>query len=250
MTRIFLTVLALGAMMTSAVHSQGARTFDAVSIREADPGTANGGMRLLPNGDIQVQNMRARNLIAIAHEIDAYRVMNAPEWTNQVSYDVVAKANAATKRPEIFAMMRTMLADRFRLTTRRETRSVEGFALVRASQTLGPGLKASAVNCEETPRETQCAGGGTTPNTMQSHGLPIANIVMLASGIVGAPIVDRTGLTGAFDIDLRWSTDAAPAADAPVLPTALQEQLGLKLQRERVPTEVLVIEHVERASEN
>jgi uncharacterized protein (TIGR03435 family) len=80
--------------------------------------------------------------------------------------------------------------------------------------------------------------------------MPLADLVKLVGSVMRAPVVDRTGLTGTFDIDVRWSTDGAPDADAPFLPTALREQLGMRFQREEVPTEVLVVDHIERPSPN
>jgi len=148
-------------------------------------------MRLLPNGDIRVQHLPASTIIGIAHQLDSYRVVNVPAWTTATYYDILARANADTTRENTFAMMRAMLVERFALVAHRETRPIQGFAIVRGSN-----------------------------------------------------------LIGTFDVDLRWSKDATPTDDTPVMPTALQEQLGLRLQREQVPTEVLVVDHVERPSQN
>jgi uncharacterized protein (TIGR03435 family) len=237
-------VLFLGASIAVA------QTFDAVSVKEAaDTGNANGGMQLLASGDIRVRHLPARFLITIAHGIEPYQLVNAPDWTSTTFYDVSARANVATTRQGTLAMMRAMLADRFALTFHREARQVQGFALVRTStRALGPGLTPSAVNCEEQTAVPRCAQGEITMNSMRGNGLPLANIIRLVAGQIGAPISDETMLSGAFDVSLRWSSGNQPDADAPVISTALQEQLGLQLVRRQIPIEVLVVDHIERPS--
>ena len=250
MRSIFAAILSLAVWAVPVAQERQPRTFDAVSIRESEPtATSGGGMRLLPNGDIRVQHMLASNIIGIAHQLDSYRVVNAPAWTTATYYDILAKANADTSREDTFAMMRTMLADRFRIVAHRETRAIQGFAIVRASN-LGAGLQPSKVNCEEDPRGPRCSEGAITTTSLRVFGTPIANLVKIVGSVMRAPIVDKTNLIGAFDVDLRWSADAAATDDTPVMPTALQEQLGLRLQREPVPTEVLVIDHIERPTAN
>jgi uncharacterized protein (TIGR03435 family) len=245
-------VVALVAFWNVVVGGQEARTatFDAVSIRVVDPGAAKVGGMSLGGGNIRVQQLPTLTVIAVAHELDSYRIVDAPEWSRTTYLDIVARTNEKSTRQETFAMMRTMLADRFRLAAHKETRGLPGFALVRAGRTPGTGLKPSRLNCEDNATDSQCQQGGFTPGNWQAVGIPLANIVKLVSGYLAAPIVDRSGLTGTFDVNLRWSDNATPSDDLPVLSTALQEQLGLRLQREEVAAEVLVIDHIERPTEN
>jgi uncharacterized protein (TIGR03435 family) len=244
------SLLGLLLAVTATVDAeQGQPVFDAVSIREVDPGTTTTGGLSLGGGNIRAQHLPALTVIAVAHRVDGFRIVNAPEWTRTLYFDIIARANATPTREETFAMMRAMLAERFKLATHTETRPLPGFALVRTGASLGPGLKASRLNCEENGADPRCRQGGFTPGNWHAVGIPMANVAMLVSGYVAAPIVDRTGLDGAFDVDLRWSEDATPSDDVPV-PTALQEQLGLHLQREEIPGEVVVIDHIERPSEN
>jgi uncharacterized protein (TIGR03435 family) len=249
--RATLAVLTAGAACAVAfAQAPAARAFDAVSIRESAPtDSAGGGMRLQRNGDIRVDHMSATTIVAIAHQLDSYRVVNAPDWANATYYDIVARANADSTRDETFAMMRAMLADRFKLGAHRETRPIQGFAIVRTGNP-GPRLQPSTVNCEENARGPRCAEGAITSNSARIFGTPIANLIKIVGSVMRAPIVDKTGLTGTFDVDLRWSPDAAPTDDTPVMATALQEQLGLRLQREQVPLDVLVIDRIERPSQN
>ena len=119
--------------------------------------------------------------------------------------------------------------------------------------TLGPNLKPSLIDCGDKAQAATayCREGNithATVNTMKSSGAPIWNLMNLLVGEVRAPVIDETKLTGTFDINLRWSPEMAPADDLPSIYTALQEQLGLKLERRRVPAEVFIIDRIERPS--
>ena len=240
--------MAVWAVIVLCGAALGAQTFDAASIKEsADTVNTGGGMRLLPSGDIRVQHMRTRFLITIAHQIEPYRLIDAPAWTDTAFYDINARANANVTRDQTFAMMRALLAERFKLTIHREMRSVPGFALVRASDRPGPGLVASTVNCEENvPRQGRCAEGGITSTSFTAFGLPVANLIQLLASQLAAPVLDETTLTGTFDVALRWTNDAASGDDLPVISTAIREQLGLRLERRSIPLEVVVVDHIER----
>jgi uncharacterized protein (TIGR03435 family) len=223
------------------------QTFDAASIKEsADTANTGGGMRLLPSGDIRVQHMTARALITIAHQVEPYQLVGAPDWTNASYFDINARANAATTREQTFAMMRALLAERFKLAVHREMREVQGFALVRASDRLGPGLTPTSINCEENPRGPRCSEGGITSTTFNAFGIPLPNVIRLLAGHMSAPIVDETKLAGTFDVALRWANEPGGSDDAPVIGTAIREQLGLRLERRQVPLEVLVVDRIER----
>jgi uncharacterized protein (TIGR03435 family) len=107
------------------------------------------------------------------------------------------------------------------------------------------------VNCEtQSATEPKCRQSRFTVaspvNTMKLVGSPIWSLLQNVISAMGAPVSDDTNLTGTFDIDLRWSTDVAPADDVPSLVTALQDQLGLKLERRRVTADVFVVDRIER----
>jgi uncharacterized protein (TIGR03435 family) len=172
-------------------------------------------------------------------------------------------------------MLRNLLADRFQLTAHAETREFPVFALVRARRdgTLGRGLQRRTAACTPglvgparlTPRSSdrRTCGGNAGPGFLVANGATMENITSgLAELVPGINriVVDRTGLTGMFDIDLRWTPDSpvtfggqvVPPFDgnAPSLFTAIREQLGLKLESTRAPVDVLVIDRVERPSAN
>src|SRR5205823_7077840 len=118
---------------------------------------------------------------------------------------------------------------------------------------LGQGMKPSAVDCEKafatTPRCREGRMGfGDTSVSLKSVGIPIWNLLQTAIGQLGAPVDDETHLTGTYDVDMRWSTELTPGGDLPTFVTALEEQLGLKLDKRRVTTEVVIVDRIERPS--
>jgi uncharacterized protein (TIGR03435 family) len=222
--------------------------FDVASIKENKSLDAGGTMRLMPGGGITAQHLPARSFITIAYSLQPYQLVGAPDWTRETYYDITAKPAGSTTREQNFAMLQALLVDRFKLAFHRENRQLDGFALVRMRRDrLGPDLRPSTVDCEKvfatTPR---CRGGGITANTMKGVGVPIWSVLQVVISQVGAPVSDETQLTGTFDLDLRWSNEVAPQDDLRSIFTALQEQLGLKLERRRVTEEVFVVDRIER----
>ena len=181
-------------------------------------------------------------------------------------------------------MLQDLLEDRFKLAAHRETREMPIYALVlaRADKKLGEGLHASTVDCEAfrgrgrggpggpggpdgrgrglpAPGERPTCGMMIGPGQVTAGGMPIANLALMLSQMTQRIVEDRTGLTGNFDIDLTFTPERMPQGapppgvqlppidpNGPSVFTAVQEQLGLKLESTRGPVEVLVIDHVER----
>jgi uncharacterized protein (TIGR03435 family) len=223
------------------------RTFEVASIKENKTLADGGSMQLMPSGGIRARHVSARSLITIAYHLDGFQLIGAPQWIPDEYYDVNATADGSATREQTFAMLQALLVDRFKLAFHRETRELDGFALVQARiGTLGPSLRRSTVDCEKmfstTPR---CKEGEITSNTMKAIGVPIWSVLQLIISEVGAPVSDASQLSGTFDVDFRWSNDLAPSDDLRPIPTALQEQLGLKLEKRRVPVEVFIVDHIE-----
>ena len=164
-------------------------------------------------------------------------------------------------------MLRTLLEERFRFTAHSETKEQPVYALVpaRIDGNLGPKLKRSTLDCTGAPSSQGCGmNTNTTSNsgTMKGGGRSLSDLAAaLGNFIVNRMVVDRTGLTGVYDFELSWTPDnlqstppdgppAAGISDAPSIFTALQEQLGLKLESQRGSVEFLVIDGVQRPSEN
>jgi uncharacterized protein (TIGR03435 family) len=203
------------------------------------------------------------------------QIVGGPTWIGSQGFDVVAKAegdagfDAAGYPRRYEAMLRALLADRFKLSVHRETREAPMYALIKsnADGKLGPQLHESSTNCYAARPQ------GTAPRRLCGVRGPAGNITGTAVTMaelaasfaewpaVGRPVVDRTGLIGQYDLRLESvaavpgpNTDSAianPAPDAlPNVFTALQEQLGLKLQADKGPVEFLVVDHAEWPTEN
>jgi uncharacterized protein (TIGR03435 family) len=268
-TPIAATVLVL-LLASSRFHAQAAdaRQFEVASIRRNVSGDPEGSIGPQPGGRFHARNVSLRFIIQVAHDLPAFRLTGGPGWIDQEHYDIQAKAADAVPGPQLYAMMRALLADRFKLALRAETRTVAGFALVRtrANGPLGPGLQAHPEPCgplpvtalpEEGPDGMPpCGMGSGSDRRLRFSARPLADLVAHLSRRVARPVADRTGLEGPFDIRLDWSADTQSSApltqptDGVSLFTALQEQLGLKLQSERVDAEFFVIDRVERPAED
>jgi uncharacterized protein (TIGR03435 family) len=203
----------------------------------------------MPDGGLRARHISTRGLITIGYDLKGFQLVGAPGWVADTYYDVDAKPEGQAPRDRTFTMLQALLVDRFKLAFHREMRELDGFALVRAgSGALGPKLQRSTVDCgqPESAKEPRCREGSITDNSMQANGAPIWSLVQVLVAHVSAPVTDETQLTDTYDIDFQWSPDAAPTGDLPSIFTALQEQLGLKLERRRVASEAFVIDRIER----
>jgi len=224
--------------------------FDVASIKENKTLDDGGSLRLMPGGGITAARIPARSLLTIAYGLQGYEVVGAPEWTRTTYYDVNARPAATATREQTLAMFRTLLVDRFKLTFHRESRQLDGFALVRVrTDALGPNLRRSEIDCDAAFNASpRCREGGITNTTMKANGALIWSLQQLLIAHMRAPISDDTGLTGTYDFELRWSSEVSAADDLRPIDVAIQDQLGLKLERRRVPVDVFVVERMERAT--
>lgn len=224
-------------------------------------------------GRVSITNNPLRNIIRNAWGLQSFQIVGGPDWINTERWDIVAKAEGNPQGPVMLAMLQNLLADRFKLVAHRETRDMPIYALVlaRADRSFGPKLHASSTDCEKEMTAAVARGGGppldgkvlcgirSINGHIEMNAVPMRNFARNLSPIAGRSIVDKTGLTGNFDAELTWTPDAslgpvseaAPSPiDGPSLFTAIQEQLGLKLDAQRGPVEVLVIDSVERSTED
>jgi uncharacterized protein (TIGR03435 family) len=191
-------------------------------------------------------------------------LFDVPAWATQERYDIVAKfeggtAAGAANTAAMRQMLRTLLAERFNLVLRRETRNVPVYFLEldRSDGRLGPGLRPSTRTCKT--GEALTGGSGARPcgafsgptSRMYADAVTMQAIAKLLSSAsaVQRIVVDRTGRPGTFDLDLSFTnnTNAQPdPGEPPSIFTALPEQLGLRLRADTVPVEVTVVERFER----
>ena len=285
MTRLILTSAAIAAFAIPAfltgtpLRAQAPPadlTFEVASVKPNKSGDGRVLLGLQPGGRFTATNVPARLLLRQAYNVQDFQIVGGPDWLGSDRFDVIAKApggdyNGEQMRP----MLRALLAERFKLTAHNETREMPVYVLMKARSDgkLGAKLTPAAVDCAAARGRR---GGGPPPappqpgqriecgfmiglGRMSAGGMPILELARTLSQQVGRVVLDKTELTGNYDFELTYAPqqlggpapllNGAPAPvdpDAPSLFTALQEQLGLKLDTQRGPVEVLVIDRVEQ----
>jgi len=179
-------------------------------------------------------------------------IEGVPDWFRKGIYDVNAKAEdtPTATRDQLLQMLRNLLVDRFKLRFHLQTKEVDGFSLV--VDKSSPKFQLAKANSRRTlavfPAKGAESGGTKNPPSfreIKAQKYSMANLVIFLAGFVGGPVVDKTGLEGDYDIDLKWDTENGPS-----LFTAIKEQLGLRLVPQKAPVEYLVIDSVERPTVN
>lgn len=248
-----------------------------------------------PDGRVQwvtATNFTARHLLWSAYQFELrgddgsagfHQIDNAPEWLDSDRLDVVAKAPIRATPQQMHDMMQSLLAERFKLEAHVGSKEFPIYALVlaRPDGSPGPRMTQSQVDCRSKPGESSPCGLSGTAGRLASRGITMAQLVAILPGhlVAGShiafdrPLIDRTGLSGAFDFTLEWTPDPvardvlAPSqavprllqyrafafpleSTAPNFLAALQEQLGLSLDNQLAPEPVLVIEKIEPPTEN
>jgi len=248
-----LVMLALVAMQADRIAAQEtpALSFDAVSIKPNTSGEFGGTSRTQP-GRYQGVNVTLIRLISLAYR-PVQDFEGGPEWIKTERFDVDARAEGTPNQEQMLRMLRAMLIDRFKLAVRTDVRQrpVYALTLARRDRTPGPQLRPSDAPC---PGGPGTCGVRVESGVLTSKGITLARLASELS-FVGRHVIDRTDLPGAFEVDLKWTPEAGGAAptspdDLPSIFTAIQEQLGLKLEPATGPVEVLVIERAEKPSAN
>jgi uncharacterized protein (TIGR03435 family) len=281
-----LTVLLLASSSAPIAHQPARQPgFDVVSIKPSQPDAQNRLPRISP-GRVELFNTTLKQLIASAYSrfpCDPREIVGGPAWIDSERFDIVA----TMERPpqfdqtgmlgELNGMLRTLIEQRFGVKTRNEQREGDVYTLTfaRSDRKIGAGLREVPDACAAALKELAgaaplprrsgpppCSFGGP-PGRLIGTGVTIAMFASVLSGNAGRIVIDRTGLAGSFDIELNF--DPASAAKAPPgappgpspiddtkpsIFTALQEQLGLKLESTRGPIDVLVIDQAERPTAN
>jgi uncharacterized protein (TIGR03435 family) len=277
--------VALTSIMLAAVGARQEHTrFEVASIKPAPPeGVGFGGIQFLPSGVVQGTRVPLRALIATAYDIQ-WRHIEGPSNLLGERFAIEARASASALPPAgdtlaqtierlspvLREMLKTLLAERFKLAVHVEKRDSPIYVLAVAAK--GSRLQPAARDCA--PRTMEEATTGTGPCGFQGggparglhlHGMELVDLASALTNFSDRTVVDRTGIAGRFDIEVPpWSTGGPPrqSADpirdlepqpdpnAPSLFTVLQEQLGLWLEAARGPIDFYVIDHVERPTPN
>jgi uncharacterized protein (TIGR03435 family) len=244
--------------------------FEVVSVKRSDP-NARGSVLSGPTpGGFTARNVSVQRVMLYAYGIPEYQLAEGPAWIRAERFDIVARYPEAWKASEVPLMVRRLLADRFQLKTHSEARSVQGYELrlARTNGSLGPRLHSSNIDCAALiaaegrtvltgPDDKAVCNGLMMGDAIRVGTRPITTLVSMLSSIVQAPVTDGTGLTGNLDFEIDWSPElsatpgtAPVVGDKPSIFTALQEQLGLKLEGTRTEVQVFVIDRIERPSGN
>jgi uncharacterized protein (TIGR03435 family) len=217
--------------------------FEVASIKPADP---QGPLRIdfSPGGRFSARGVTVKILLRNAYGLQDYQVSGGPGWVSTAFFDIEARADAGVGEPsreQVLKMIGALLEDRFKLASHRETAQLPIYTLVAGKS--GAKLKAAESGAE--PTRSFRLGQLTTQKMSMTE---LANILTLD---LKRPVRDETGLKGEFAFTLEWARGLDESdGSKPSLFTAVQEQLGLKLESTKGPVEVLVIDRVERPSEN
>jgi uncharacterized protein (TIGR03435 family) len=245
-------------------------SYSVTSVKEDAEGDINKPVSTNQTGDgLYIRNETLELMIRGAYGVNSYQIVGPPGWVHEREWQVEAKTddaetqklkamNKAEAHAERCLLLQSLLAERFKLVVHHETRMEPGFALMVAKG--GPKFKeASPSPPGQTPKLPIIMGNGI----LTFNGLPIARLADALSQVMGRSVVDRTGLTGSYEFTIPWtesefnvtpntSTDNANGNgdSGTSIVTVLQERLGLRLESVKVPTDVIVIDHVEEPSPN
>jgi bla regulator protein BlaR1 len=257
-------------LASSAAHAQtsGPTQFEVATIKPAAPsptGQMRIGIGIQPGGRFTAQGVTLKFLIAQAYDIKEHQISGGPGWMGSDQWDITAKADAAEmtgpiRQEQLRAMLQALLADRFKLTFHQDSKEMPIYALVVGKG--GPKLQKSEAAGNQ--QRMMRFGNGQ----LNANGVPAQFLADTLSRQLGRSVIDKTGLQGLYDFKLEWTPDegqrhmmpggGALGADAPPPPdasgpslfTAVQEQLGLRLDSEKGPVAMYLIDRAEKPAEN
>jgi uncharacterized protein (TIGR03435 family) len=271
---LLLSVAGAALAAVTSAQTPASAEFDVVSVKRVTEVRQGGGFRTLPDGSEVMTNMPVAGFVRRASPVKVREVFGLPEWANTERFDVTVKPPAGSTEEQRGNMWRALFADRMKMTAHIEPRERTVYALVTARSDGRPGseLKPSALDCRPRPEtppapgapvrfsefKSRC-GWAMNGTSIVSGGLSMDQLAQALDGEVDAEVENRTGLQGWYQVELTYApplritgaaADAARAGDAADIFTAVQEQLGLKLVREKQMRPVLVVDHIERPTEN
>ena len=264
----------------SGIFAQPAATprpqFEVASIKLNKSGGGFSLARPSPGGRFTLTNIPLQFVLMIAYRVKEFQLSGAPAWLNQERYDIEAKADGNPSLDAMLPMLQTLLEDRLQLKFHHETKELPIYVLAVAK--AGKLHESEKGECPPMPNglppppepgklpSPPCGGIFRTPGHVAGQKTTMAQLTDLLSNSTGRVVLDKTGLTGKYDINLDYTPEQSqlqllpggdpdmpfprPDPNGPSLFTALQEQLGLKLESQKGPVEIMVIDHVERPSEN
>jgi uncharacterized protein (TIGR03435 family) len=214
-------------------------SFGVATVKPNDPSRNVGATAYSrqPIGGAGLETMGSLHaFIKQAYGVEDVQISGGPNWIDGELFEIHAKASGPVSQAQLKLMLQSLLAERFKLAIRTETRQLPVYSL---------GLAKGGPKLEQADRNV----GLTTGRTLLRGTADMAQLANLLTATLGRTVLDNTGLKGSYKFALTWAPDD-PTADGPSIFTAIQEQLGLKLESTKGPVQVLVIEHAEKPSEN
>ncbi len=262
MNRRRMLMVAAGCLTLKA---QAPQEFEVASIKPSAPspmGMMRVGVEMLPGGRVSMTGVTVKFMIQQAYGVRDFQIAGGPAWIGSDRYDITAKPEKAASGDQVKEMMKSLLADRWKLQFHRETKELPTYALVVAKG--GPKLKKSDADQGTPDRPGRGGMMRMGRGQLDAQGIPIEGLADRLAQVLGRSVIDKTGLTGDYDIKLEYTPEASEGGafkggpemheearpEGPSLFTALQEQLGLKLESAKEPVEILTIDRVEKPTEN
>jgi bla regulator protein BlaR1 len=257
MKGVFLGTALLNLAAVGALAQPSAKplTFEVASVKRSSPDARGATIDFLPGGELRVVGATLKTLITTAYDVRGFQVTGGPGWMDSARFDIDARSetlDSVTLGAQARERLRNLLASRFQLATRRETKEQQVYTLVVA--------KGGSKFPESKESKSMMRGGR---GLIISQHVETAMLTTWMSGQLGRPVIDKTALAGKYDFELKWTPDPGQSADGPFGPlppppdpngpsifTAVQEQLGLRLESQKGPVEILVIDRAEKPSEN
>ena len=268
-------------LAVSLTLEPGKRSFESATVTANKTGAMRVVMSVQPGGAWEATNVTLESMIRMAYRLQESQLFGGPAWIRSDRFDIVAKSAQGDPGAEFGLRMQSLLAERFNLNLHKETRDLPIYALVMARRDAqGPRLTQSTVDCTALgrgrrgappaapvrPGERPVCGTMMSPGRLTGGGTTMQQLAQSLSQYTGRMVIDRTGLTGGFDYDLEFAFDPAlrgsgpggglPGGPTPVTPkgdpifTAVQEQLGLRLDAQHAPVDVIVIDSAAPPAEN
>ena len=248
-------------MLGAAALAGLSRTFDVASIKRNTSGDGNSTFKVGPAARLTASNVTLDFVLQTAYRLKHFQLVGLPEWASSEHYDIIAKGEGEASADDVLQMTQRLLADRFQFVAHTEKRERPVYALTAPAPDWKPGLGLTPVDidCDKLSKTPPSAGhaGNDFPEcaiqvtsnanraVLTAGGASMATLGTSLEDFTDRLVIDRTGITRTFNVKLSWSPNQIGGTGVSLF-TAVQEQLGLKLESSRAPVGVLVVDHLER----
>ena len=248
-------LLSLACVSLICARGADAPSFDVGNILPHAPDDTRFGVKMPSAGRFSATGVVAKLVIMVAYDVQETQIVGGPDWLATDKWDITAKSDDGLEHgpEETRGMLRNMLHERFSLRVHPETEQLPAYVL-----TIAKGGPKFAARHDDRPTNVR-----VTSHSINLESGKLTRMTQLLSGALGRPVIDRTGLDGVYDFSLQWDDapvreGGVPGLDLPAEPgndhgsifTALQDQLGLRLESQRVPVAVIVVDRIEKPSPN